>query len=69
MKKVKIVYFKPRGKYYTEENIEISEELTGYEALLEIPKHLRIHEMIAIAFDSNDGKEPYIVPNLYHPTR
>lgn len=69
MKTVKVTYFKPKsGKYYIEEEFEISEELNGYEALKEIPKHLRLKDMIAIVSDSDDGKEPYIVPNLYHPT-
>lgn len=70
MKKVRVQYFKPGyGKYYTSETIEIPETVSGYEALVnEIPKHLRLNdEMFAVVSDSGDGKEPYIVPNLYFP--
>ena len=70
MKKVNVTYFKPSGKYYTSEEIEISEELNGYEALyVEIPKHRRIKEMFMLVQDSEDGKEPYIVPGLFPPTK
>ena len=66
MKTVNVTYFKPSGKYYTEETVEISEELNGYEALFnELPKHHRIKEMQMLVTDSDDGKEPYIVPHLY----
>lgn len=68
MKTVNVTYFKRSGKYYTDETIEISEELTGYDALSkDIPKHHRIKEMFMLVQDSNDGKEPYIVPHLFHP--
>ena len=68
MKTVTVNYFKPSGKWYTKETIDISEELDGYEALFqEIPKHHRIKEMFMLVQDSNDDKEPYIVPHLFHP--
>lgn len=68
MKVVNVTYFKPSGKYYTSETVEISEELNGYEALAhELPKHHRIKEMQMLVKDSEDGKEPYIVPHLYAP--
>lgn len=68
MKKVNVNYFKPSGKWYTEETIDISEELDGYDALFhEIPKHHRIKGMFMLVQDSNDNKEPYIVPHLFHP--
>ncbi|AOO61073.1 MULTISPECIES: hypothetical protein [Bacillus amyloliquefaciens group] len=68
MKTVNVTYFKPTGKFYTHETIEISEELTGYHALFEeIPKHHRIPDMRMLVQDSGDGKEPYIVPHLYDP--
>lgn len=68
MKTVYVSYFKPSGKWYTNDTIEISEELNGYEALSkEIPKRHRIRAMYMQVEDSGDGKEPYIVPHLYHP--
>lgn len=68
MKTVNVTYIKPSGKYYTHETIEISEELNGYHALFqEIPKHHRIKSMFMYVSDSEDGKEPYIVPHLFHP--
>ncbi|MED0863778.1 hypothetical protein [Bacillus safensis] len=68
MKTVNVRYFKTSGKYYTDETIEISDSLNGYEALFEeIPKHHRIKEMIMSVTDSGDGKEPFIVPHLYFP--
>lgn len=68
MKKVAITYFKPSGKYYTSEEIEISEELNGYEALfIEIPKHHRIREMYMHVSDAEETKEPYIVPHIFGP--
>lgn len=70
MKIVNVTYFKPSGKYYTSETIGISEELSGYHALSEeIPKHHRIDNMFMHVSDSDDGKEPYIVPHLFHPKR
>lgn len=69
-KKVKVTYFKKSGKYYTEETIEISEDLNGYEALAhELPKHHRILDMNMLVQDSDDNKEPYIVPHLYKAKR
>lgn len=69
MKTVDVTYFKPSGKYYTHETIEISEELNGYDALhKEIPKHRRHKDMYMVVRDSEDGKEPYIVPGLFPPT-
>lgn len=68
MKIVNVTYFRPSGKYYTRETIEISEELNGYDALFkEIPNHHRIEGMFMLVQDSEDGKEPYIVPHLFHP--
>lgn len=68
MKKVSVTYFKPSGKYYTDEEIEISEDLNGYEALfIEIPKHHRIKEMFMYVCDPDVDKLPYIVPHLFHP--
>lgn len=66
MKTVNVTYFKKSGKYYTNETIEISETLNGYEALFkEIPKHHRIKGMRMLVMDSDDNKEPYIVPHLF----
>lgn len=68
MKTVNVIFFKASGKYYTAETLEISEELDGYDALFEeIPKHHRIPGMYMLVQDSGDGKEPYIVPHLFHP--
>lgn len=68
MKKVNVNYFKASGKWYTEEDIEIPETVNGYEALFqEIPKQHRLKEMFMHVSDSNDGKQPYIVPHLYKP--
>jgi len=68
MKRVMVTYFKKSGKYYTEETVDISEELNGYEALSEeLPKHHRIKTMSMLVQDSGDNKEPYIVPHLYKP--
>jgi len=65
-KTVNITYFKPSGKFYTDETIEISEELNSYEALFhEIPKYHRIKEMNMLVQDSGDDKEPYIVPHIF----
>jgi hypothetical protein len=70
LKTVEVTYFKPSGKYYTCETIEISENLNGYEALFhEIPKHHRIKDMFMLVQDSGDGKEPFIVPHLFKPKR
>jgi len=70
MKTVNVKYFKPSGKWYTTETVEISEELNGYEALNdELPKHHRIESMYMIVEDSDDGKEPYIVSHMYKPKR
>ncbi|WP_102271343.1 hypothetical protein [Cytobacillus massiliigabonensis] len=70
MKTVNVTYFKPSGKFYTKETIEISEELNGYEALFEeIPKRHRIEDMFMLVQDSDDDKEPYIVPHLFHPKK
>lgn len=70
MKKVKVTYFKTSGKYYTDEEIEISEELNGYEALFEeIPKHHRIKEMFMHVENVDEDQEPYIVPHLFPPLR
>lgn len=70
MKQVTVTYFKPSGKYYTEETVEISEELNGYQALTyELPKHHRIKNMQMLVQDSDDGKEPYIVPHLFKPLK
>lgn len=68
LKTVKVSYFKPSGKWYTEETVEISEELNGYEALFhELPKHHRLKDMSMLVQDSGDNKEPYIVPHLFKP--
>lgn len=68
MKKVDVTYFRPSGKYYTAETIEISEDFDGYHALAyELPKHHRLKDMAMLVQDSEDGKEPYIVPHLYKP--
>lgn len=69
MKKVKVTYFKPSGKYYTNEEVEISEELNGYEAMFkEMPKHHRIKDMFMLIENVDEDHEPYIVPHLFHPT-
>ena len=68
MKKVNVTYYKPSGKYYTHEVIEISEELNGYDALFkEIPKQHRIKSCYMQVSDSGDDKAPYIVTHLFHP--
>lgn len=68
MKNVKVTYFKPTGKFYTHEEVEISEELNGYHALFhELPKHHRLKDMQMLVQDSGDGKEPYIVPHIFRP--
>lgn len=68
MKTVNITYFKPSGKYYTDEQVDIPEELSGYHAMFEeMPKHHRLTDMQMLITDSNDGKEPYIVPHLFKP--
>lgn len=69
MKKVNVRYFKASGKYYTDEDFYIPEGLDGWTALYyEIPKHLRLlseEGWYAVVEDSEDGKEPFIVPALY----
>lgn len=68
MKKVHVTYFKPSGKYYTDETVEIEEGISGHTALFhEMPKHHRIEEMYMAVADSGDGVEPYIVPHLFKP--
>lgn len=68
MKQVAVTYFKPSGKYYTHEIIEISEELDGYTALfVEIPKHHRIRDMYMLVGNVDENHEPYIVPHLFKP--
>lgn len=71
MKKVKVTYFKPSGKYYTEELVQIPTEISGYDALYkELPKQHRIKNMFMLVQNSEpDGEEqePYIVPHLFHP--
>ena len=67
MKKVKITFFKPSGKYYTTEEGMISETLLGgtndyWNALKELR---RIKGMQMLVQDSGDNKEPYIVPHLF----
>lgn len=70
MKQVNVTYFKPSGKFYTGEIIEISEKINGYEALFkEIPKYHMNTVMYMSVCDSGDGKEPYIVPHLFKPLR
>lgn len=71
-KKVKLTYFKDSGKYYTDEVIEISSHIGGWEALKEeIPKHHRIKTMHMLAqnADEDDNVKPYIVPHLYPPVK
>ena len=66
MKTVNVSYFRPSGKWYTKETIEIDERLNGYQALFEeIPKHHRLKTMDMLVQDSDDGKEPYIVPHIF----
>lgn len=66
MKTVNLTFFKPNGKYYTSEQVDISDDLNGYEAVFtEMPKHHRIADMQMLVTDSEDGKEPYIVPHLF----
>lgn len=68
MKRINVTYFKPSGKYYTHEKVEISEELNSYQALFEeLPKHHRIKNMFMLVQDSEDNLEPYIVPHLFKP--
>ena len=66
MKTVKVIYFKPSGKYYTEEAVEVPENITTYEAMFKVlPTMHRIKEMKMLIMDGDDGKEPYIVPHLF----
>jgi hypothetical protein len=68
MKIVVVTYFKPSGKYYTQETVLIPAGLNGYDALFkELPKHHRIKSMFMLVQDGNDGEEPYIVPHLFPP--
>lgn len=68
MKTVNVTYFKPSGKWYTNETVEIDETLNGYQVVFhEMPKHHRIKEMQMLVTDSGDNKEPYIVPHLFKP--
>ncbi|PJZ18334.1 hypothetical protein CEW46_29150 [Bacillus cereus] len=68
MKKVIVHYFKPSGKWYTEESVMISEELNGYQALHEeLPKHHRLKDMRMLVMDGDETKQPYIVPHIYDP--
>ena len=71
MKVVSVTYFKPSGKYYTHETVEIPEGINIYDALVhELPKHHRIKYMFMLVQNSEpegEEKEPYIVPHLYHP--
>ncbi|AGY48292.1 hypothetical protein Slash_3 [Bacillus phage Slash] len=68
MKEVKVSYFRKSGKWYCTEYIDITEGLNGYQALTEeLPKHHRIKDMFMLVQDSDDEKEPYIVPHLYKP--
>ena len=68
MKRVYATYFKPSGKYYTQEDIGISEELNSYQTLFEeLPKHHRIKNMFMLVQDGEDGLEPYIAPHLFKP--
>lgn len=71
MKAVKVIYFKASGKYYTQEIVNIPNDITGYEALVhELPKHRRIQDMYMLVTNSEpDGEveDPYIVPHLYLP--
>lgn len=70
MKQVRITYFKPSGKYYASEIVEIDENLNGYEALfVEMPKHHRIKEMSMHVSNVDANHEPYIVPHIFGPLR
>ena len=71
MKTVNATYFKENGKYYTNETFGISEELLGgtndyWNAL---KNGHRIEEMYMLVQDSDDNKEPYIVPHLFKPKK
>ena len=68
MKEVKVTYFKPSGKFYTDEVIEIDSNISGYHALVhELPKHHRINSMFMLVQNNKDENEPYIIPHLFHP--
>lgn len=71
MKTVNVTYFKPSGKYYTQETVELPEGMCGYDALFhELPKRHRIKGMFMLVQNSEpagEEKEPYIVPHLFHP--
>ncbi|HEY5588250.1 MAG TPA: hypothetical protein VIK86_04750 [Candidatus Paceibacterota bacterium] len=64
MKTIIITYFKPSGKYYTEETIEISEDTPCYDISSSVKPLLKLKDMIAVITDSDDGKKPCIVPHL-----
>jgi hypothetical protein len=68
VKEVKVSYFRKSGKWYLTEYVEIPETLNGYQAVFEeLPKHHRIKDMFMLVQDSNDEREPYIVPHLFNP--
>lgn len=68
MKEVSVTYFKPSGKYYTHEVVEIDSEMSAYHALFyELPKHHRIKSMYMLVQNHEDENEPYIVPHLFKP--
>ncbi|GFN32401.1 hypothetical protein [Paenibacillus xylaniclasticus] len=71
VKIVKVTYFKPSGKYYTSEYIEIPSDMSSYDALYkELPQRHRIKSMFMLVQNSEtEGEElePYIVSCLFHP--
>ena len=67
MKRVKVTYFKPSGKFYTDEEELIEEGISGYEAHKVLKERHRIKNMYMLVGDSGDGLEPFIVPHLFHP--
>lgn len=72
-KVVLIQFFKPSGKWYTSETLELPEGVDGYRAAKEtFPAHhaKRIPSMYMLVTNSEpegQEQEPYIVPHLYKP--
>jgi hypothetical protein len=61
--KVTITYFKPSGKYYTEdENVEWSPDATHYTGWAPFERVVRIKAMFAVCFNA-----PHGFPQMYVP--
>ncbi len=69
MKTVNITFYKPSGKFYCHEDAQISEQIEGGTSeYWNVLRSLhRIPSMVMVVTDSDDNKEPYIVPHLFKP--